>query len=323
MPIETADMDDQSLFQAAIADEAPAAPDTSIPDVPQDQTEAPPPGERRRDASGRFAPATPEIPPGVTGQPGAPAPAPSPDGAETVPSWRLREEREAREAYASRLAERDNQLSQALNYLRLLQQQQQAAPAPQAPDPILDPAGYSQFNQSALQTVEQRFANQLRTIQLENNLQLTRMQVGEEIFDDAYAAFMDAGGTDQGFARSIVNSSNPGAAMVNWYRQATTLQRIGNDPEAYLRSHEEALLNDTSFLQRAVERARAIAANPAVRGQAPGRAASSTPSNVVVLPPSLQNIRGGTTAEAGAPGGEHDPMSDAALFNQALRPAGK
>jgi hypothetical protein len=311
----TDDLDDRALFDAAIAPDPAPEPEPSQDASSTPADPASPPGPRR-DELGRFAstavtpPETIEAAPDPALAEGAGA---APAEGDLVPSWRLREEREAREAYASRLAERDRQLTDALNYLR--QMQAQAAPPPQPVDPIGDLPGFHQSLAGQLEQLRNELSGQIRTQQLESNLQLTRLQAGPELFDNAYRAFVETASGDQGFARAIVASPNPGAALVNWYRQALTLNQIGPDPESWFAERKQALLQDPEFLQQAVEAARNYQPGAArASGQMrPGGAAAG--NNVTVLPPSLMRMRGSSTSEATAanPGGD-DPLSDNSLF---------
>jgi hypothetical protein len=296
-----ADLDDASLFAAATAPEAapeePAAPAGD--------------GAQPRDELGRFA-SPPVVTPPQTSEDSPPAEAPPgepPAREEFVPSWRLREEREAREAYASRLAERDRQLTEALNFIR----QNQAPVQPPAPiDPLVDPAAFHRYQADTVAGIRADFQSQLRTLQLENNLQLTRMQ-DADLFDDAYRAFVETASGDQQFARAIVGAPNPGGAMVNWYRNAVVLNAVGNDPVAWFNGKRAELLQDPEFLREAVEAARNW--RPPAAAAAPSSGNMRGAANVVQLPPSLMRMRGGSSSEATAanPGGD-DPLSDQSLF---------
>lgn len=314
-------LDDRALFDAAVAPEPAPEEQTAEPSSPATEpTEHSPPtprSDRQRDELGRFVSAGEQA---AADEPPAGEAAPAPVGNEEfVPSWRLREEREAREAYAARLAERERQLTETLNYLR--QQQAAAQPAPAPIDPVVDPAAFHRAQADSVAAIRNDFQTQLRTIQLENNLQLTRMQVGDELFDNAYRAFVEVGQNDQAFARAIVGAANPGATMVRWYTQASALNTVGPDPEAWFAQRKAELLQDPEFLQQAVEAARNY--QPPARAPAgrPSTNMSQRPSsNVTVLPPSLMRMRGSTSSEATAasPGGD-DPLSDNSLFAFATR----
>ena len=301
---------DSELFSSATAPEPKEAPPPPHPD------------DAGRDIHGRFRPQgeQPPKPPGeppAPPPPGQPTPQPSPgtpppaasvppvaDDA-NVPSWRLREEREQREALARQLQERDFALRQMQQ--RMDEFEKQRSPGQEMPDPLVDPQGY----RTAL---ENKFTNDLRTVQLENNLQLNRLQHGP-VFDEAYQAFMQAAQGDTGFARLIVNSPNPGGAMVNWYKRAVTLARVGDDPEAFINAEIERRLSDPQFLGTALERARAVAS-----GQSPTNGATPPrPNNITQIPPSLARIPSGAPTEV-ATGADGMP-SDQELFKSSLPPS--
>ena len=293
--------------------------------APEPKPEAPPPHPEveGRDIHGRFRKAE-EQTPTPPGEPPAPPPQPTPQPGQppapgvppqqpqqedaNVPSWRLREEREQRETLARQLQERDHLLRQMQQ--RMEQYERPQAPA-ELPDPLIDPQGYRQ-------ALEGKFTSDLRTVQLENNLQLNRLQHGE-VFDHAYQAFMQAAQGDPGFARLIVNSPNPGSAMVNWYRRAVTLAKVGDDPDKYVEQEIARRLADPQFLSRAVEAARSYASGqplPAGNGAAPPRQ-----NNVTQIPPSLSRVPSGSPTEY-SPGAGGMP-SDEELFSESLPPVRK
>ena len=320
----TVDFDDKSLFQSALQDTPPApsspdpAPTEALPASPAPSPQAAPPppaGDRPRDDRGRFTPVQPDAAAAPQPPPGQTSPAPGPDEG-TVPSWRLREEREQREAYASQLAERDRQLREVVAYVQQMQRQSQ--PQPQAPDPLLNPAEWNAYQGNAMQQLHQNVMHQLRTNQLESNLQLTRMERGPEHFDAAYNAFMRSAEGDVAFARSIVNSPNPGAAMCDWYNRAMALETYGADPEAYFTRRVEQLLQDKSFLAKAIDAARNMTSQMGAQGVG---GVGRVPSNVTVIPPSLSTMRSGSTPESGVTNAAgEDLMSDQMLFQAALAP---
>lgn len=311
---ETADVgvSDSELFSNAVA-----------PSPQPDETPPPHPNDEARDVRGRFrpqqaAPTEPAVaPPPVVSPPvaaTAPGMAPASPGAvppppddANVPSWRLREEREQREALTRQLQDRDAALRDMQRRMEQFERQQAPNAQNEIPDPLIDPKGYRS-------AIEGQFASKLQTIQLENNLQLTRLQHGE-VFDSAYQAFMQAAQGDPGFARLIVNSPNPGSSMVNWYRRAVTLSRVGDDPDKFIEAEISRRLSDPAFLSRAVEAARAHASGqPPQPGAAPGR-----PNNVTQIPPSLSRVPSGSPTDV-VMGGMPD---DETLFRESLPPPRK
>jgi len=301
---------DSELFSSATAPE------------PKPETPPPHPTEEGRDVHGRFRPQdqapkppgepppppppgqpTPQPPPGT---PAPPASIPPQDDA-NVPSWRLREVTEARERLARQVEERDHQLRQMQQRMDAWERQQAPQGQQELPDPLIDPQGYRQ-------ALEGKFTSDLKTVQLENNLQLNRLQHGP-VFDEAYQAFMQAAQGDGGFARLIVNSPNPGGAMVNWYKRAVTLARVGDDPEAFINTEIERRLSDPQFLGQALERARAVASGqPLTNGATPPR-----PNNITQIPPSLSRVPSGSPTEI-ATGADGMP-SDNELFKSSLPPS--
>jgi len=298
---------DSELFSSATAPEPKEAP-------------PPHPTEEGRDVHGRFRPQgdqapkppgeppsppppgqpTPQPPPG---SPTPPASVPPQDDA-NVPSWRLREEREQRERLAQQLQERDFTLRQMQQRMDEFERQRSPQGQQELPDPLVDPNGYRA-------AIEGQFNQKLQTMQLESNLQLNRLQHGQ-IFDEAYQAFMQAAAGDGGFARLIVNSPNPGGSMVNWYKRAVTLARVGDDPEAFINTEIERRLSDPQFLGQALERAKAVASGqPMTNGATPPRA-----NNVVQVPPSLSRVPSGSPTEF-ATGADGMP-SDNELFRSSL-----
>jgi hypothetical protein len=319
---ETVDIEvtSEELFRQAVADK---------PVKPPEETPPPHPDDENRDIHGRYrrtaeeqAPKPPgEPPPTPTPQPPTPTPTPVPPGTPTpqpppgtppppqaedanVPAWRLRELRERRDAAEHRAQQSEMLLRQMQDRLQQYERPQQPQ---ELPDPLIDPQGY----RSAM---ENKFQSDLRTIQLENNLQLNRLQHGET-FDHAYQAFMQAAQGDPGFARLIVNSPNPGAAMVNWYRRATVLSQVGDDPQKYVEQEIMRRLSDPQFLGRVVEAARNYAS-----GQQQQPVVSGRPNNVTQIPPSLARVPSGSPTEVMQPGGSFDNED---LFRKSLPPQRK
>jgi len=301
---------DSELFSNATAPE------------PKPETPPPHPADESRDIHGRFrpqgdqAPKPPSEPPAPP-PPGQPAPQPPPgtpppsalvppqDDA-NVPSWRLREVNEQRERLARQIEERDLQLRHMQQ--RMDQFEKQQSPGEELPDPLIDPQGYRR-------ALENKFTSELKTLQLESNLQLTRATTGP-MFDEAYQAFMQAAQGDPGFARLIVNSPNPGGAMVNWYRRAVTLAKVGDDPEKYVEAEIERRFADPQFVSSLLERARAIASGQQLAPQGNG-AAPPRQNNVVQIPPSLSRVPSGSPTDN--PTGAYH-LDDETLFRESLPP---
>jgi hypothetical protein len=246
---------------------------------------------RQRDEKGRFAPKQEEEPVAEA----APEPVavqPEPEKVDhRIPLTELLNEREKRQAEQRRA----EQLMRELETLR--QQLQPQRQAPQAPDQFQDPEGYNAYWEHRLQEQQTHFQQAMRGVQAENSLARAHDKHGE-VFEKAYQAVMDrASQGDRSIAQQMVNSPNPGESIVAWYKRESTLQMVGDDPEAFLNKKLEEKLNDPEFLAKAIERARGVA---------------STQPTQVKLPPSLNKVAAASRADDGA------TLSDAGLYHHAI-----
>lgn len=89
------------------------------------------------------------------------------------------------------------------------------------PDPIQDPQGYARF---LLDHTEQQLIND--RVNLSEDI--ARQTHGDKAVDEALNAAHQVG-----VAPRFQNHRNPFGALMQWYRQAKTLQEIGPDPDAY------------------------------------------------------------------------------------------
>jgi hypothetical protein len=210
-----------------------------------------------------------------------------------IPSWRLKEEADARRAAES---ERDKFKSD----LSAMQQRMAALEKPQQQkqeviDPLLDPEGFRKSMQDS-------FNSELQKITLNNNLAIAHVRHGDT-FEKAYSALLSEGerGNRQ-LVNQLVTSQNPGEAIVRWHKNQETLREVGNDPATYKSKVLEDALKDPAFLTKALEAARASAG----QSQAPG---------AVQLPPSLSRVTGSSnnTDPADADG------SEKAVFDYAFK----
>jgi hypothetical protein len=285
--------EDRALFEAALSDEPPATEAVAVEPAPED-----PPAEQEgqpRDEHGRFAPKAiePEAP--------APAPAlsqPEPQPDHRIPLTELLNEREKRQKFERELEEtrRQNEALQAQWQQFQAQQRQQQQPKPEVPDIFENPQGYQSH-------IEQTFNQRMREQELNFSLRLAHVQYKKD-FEEAYAALNQRGQMgDNSAVRAIVDSPDPGEALMRWHRQQKLYEATGGDLEGYLTKRQEELLKDPAFLAKAVEAVRAQQGN-GQNGQRPA----------VQLPPSLSRIPSAAASVEEAGG-----MSDAALFAQALR----
>jgi hypothetical protein len=193
-----------------------------------------------------------------------------PEEAGQIPSWRLKEEADARRAAES---ERDKFKSD----LSAMQQRMAALEKPQQQkqeviDPLLDPEGFRKSMQDA-------FSGEMQKVILNNNLAIAHVRHGET-FEKAYSALLAEGQAgNRQLVNQLVTSQNPGEAIVRWHKNQETLREVGDNPANYKNKVLEDALKDPAFLTKALEAARASAG----QSQAPG---------AVQLPPSLSRVTG-------------------------------
>lgn len=194
------------------------------------------------------------------------------DDAGQIPSWRLREESEARRAAEQRanaVEARMAQLQARLDALDKPKEQKQ-----EDIDPLLDPQGFSQ-------RLQEGFTAKLREIELNNNLAIAHVRHGDK-FEKAYEALLSEGAKgNRQLVNSLVSRPNPGEAIVKWFSDQETLREVGGDPAAYKQKLLEEALSDPEFLAKATEAARQVALGG--KSQAKPR---------VEIPPSLSRATG-------------------------------
>ena len=279
---------DQEIFDAALQDGEVLTPDEG------DGIPTPEEGNNQlRDETGKFAAASDE---GV-----------KPEAVETeatddvntdddkadhgqIPSWRLREvtqERNAAREETTKLRDQLAQMQQQLNSM----QRQQPKPEPKAeeiPDIYSDPEGYTNYLNS-------NFEKRLTEQRAEMSLQMAHIRHGES-FEKAYEAARQA---DPQTLANIRNSADPGEALVRWHKQNSLFEQTGGDLDSYIAKQLEAKMNDPAFQAQVIEKARA-------NSQGSG-------GTQINLPPTVSKMTGSTRGSAS--GG----MSSGELFESALR----
>lgn len=288
---------DKSLLQGALTDTAPAgdtADQAQQPEVKEDAT------GRLHGEGGKFVAKEAEKPAATTtdtyGQKVQPAAEAKPVEQKTedgqIPSWRHREEAEARRA-AER--ERDDIRRESADLRRQLDEFRRSQQKPaEIPDPLENPDGYRQH-------FEQTFDQKLRNQEANFSFRLAHRE-HKETFEKAYSDMVNrAERGDPSIVRSVMGSSDPGEALVRWYRREQTLTEVGDDPSAYKARVLEEAMKDPAFQSRVIE---------AVKG-ANG---ANRPAQVTQLPPSLARASGSAVNDAS----DYDD-SDAGLLKSALR----
>lgn len=261
MAVENQGLQDQELFNAAMAPEPVQEPELQQP-----------------------APAEPVAP--QVAQPEPPKAPAEPEA--VIPSWRLREEADAR-----RLAEdRARLLEERLNQLETQARQSQKTP---------------NFYENPDEATQRMIAQSLQPMAEATQRQLMYMGKmlantvhGAEKVDAAEKAFLQAiqsRSLDPAEYEQVVGSPNRYDSVVQWHQRHSVLSSVGTDPNAWFEKQLGERLKDPTFQAKLLE---------AVRGNAGGAAPSS-----VQLPPSLSRS---TAAASNNGAAELDALSDKSLF---------
>ena len=291
-----AEMDDKELFSSAMTDEP--TPETT--EQPVAQPEATPQQDGRpRDEHGRFARTEPEPQPEPQ-QPTAQQPDQARDEAQ-IPSWRLREMREEKDAAVQRYLETQRQLEM------LQRKMPKPEPTPR-PDLYENPDGFighhlQEYVDPRIQQLEQRIAAQDERYRLQNEEVSRERAIEKYGRENVQAAVkwlgqsMQADPDAERFYKTSIynpNAVDPFKTLMTTYQQ----YQINSDPDGWA-------------LRRAAE-LNAQNGQPQQQSRPqPGQPQGS----VTRLPPSLRNT---PSARSGNDDDSSD-TSDAAMFRHAMR----
>jgi len=280
-------MDDKELMQSAMSDEP-------IAEAPQAQPEPEQSGQPR-DEHGRFAPkVAAEEPAPVAEQPKAET-----EREQGIPSWRLKEEAEARrqaeaerEEYKRRAWQHEQEMAQMRAQLERLTSPKQ--------EPI-DP--YSDLNGAIRQSIDP-FESRFQSFETKMMMRASRAEAvvdyGKDAVKDMEAAIereMQSRNPEmQTLSLRMRASDHPIGEAMKWYQNHKLVQETGGDINAF----KAKLLDDPEFLGKALEAAQAKA-----RG-------NQTTTNKIQLPPSLNKATSSLSNEA-----VDNDMSDAGLYRYA------
>jgi hypothetical protein len=222
----------------------------------------------------------------------APAPAPQPAAAEpaeaAIPSWRLREEADARRAAEDRVRAYEEKLKEYDAHLKRQQPQK-------VPDWFENPDAAMQ---EALVRWMGPIVQDQRRQSIHNSRMIAGLVHGRESVDAAEAAFLEAHRSqtlDPMDYERVVQSPNRYDAVVDWHRRNTVVSTVGNDPNAWFVKKLDEHLGDPRFQAALMER---------IRGSAATRPGTTR------LPPSLS----GKTSAMGNSGEPVGDLSDASLY---------
>ena len=279
------DTNDKELFDSALTDEPVETVEAEAPEQAQ-QVEG-----QTRDEQGRFA---------ARQEPEAAA-TPEPQGKDEahVPSWRLREEREAREAADRRFNEAQAQWQRQFQELQSRLPKQEPKPAP---DVFENP---NEFLQHGVQQAIDPLRSEINGIREQFSRMYAVDKFGEEKVSAAYSALdqaAKAGDPDAVAVCTRVRSSmTPFQDIMKWHDRQTVISQVGSDPNAWFDKELERRMADPQFASAQLQKIQA-----GVRQQPSG--------NTIKLPPSIGKVPSSQSASDDA-----GDMSDGSLFAHALR----
>ena len=276
---------DQEIFDQAVSQEPIETPVETPVEAPVEEARS----ERVRDEKGRFVAAEQQPEPTVETAPvEAEKPAIRDEDGARVPSWRLAEEADRRRSAEQALQELRNEMTNMRMQWMQMQQPQQPQAQQEPPDIFADP---NAFVQNLTQTFEQR----MKAFQLEQSLRFAHLAHGDK-FKNAYDDFTDYVGKtrDQAAYQRVMASSDPGEAMVQWWKDQQLQKELGgSDLQTFLQKQREEWLKDPSVQKQVIEAFKATQS-------------ASQPSNLTNLPPSLSKATAARSAhdEGGSSGAD-------------------
>jgi len=258
---------DDELFKQSVI-QTPADPAAAATPPPEPQADGAPP------------PSDPPV-----------APQPTPEATEaTIPSWRLREEADARRAAEDRARALESRLAEVSKHIQQNTKQPDFFDNPDAATQnliarTLEP--YIQGNEARMMYYGRMIAQAVH---------------GGDAVNEAEKAFMEAHDSktlDPVDYERVVQSPNRYDAAVQWHKTRSILNSVGNDPTAWFNRQLEEKMSDPKFQALMLERVQ--------------KGAASRPSETK-LPPSLSR----STAVASSAMGPMGDLSDKSLFDYAM-----
>jgi hypothetical protein len=279
------DIEDKELFDSATNDEPIEV--TAEEPVAEPVNDGP-----ARDEQGRFAPKEPE--PVAEAQP-------EPQGKEEafVPSWRLREMREEREAVERRFQETQQHWQRQIAELQAKLPKQEPTPAP---DVFENP---NEFLQHGVKQAVDPIKSEIGQLREFYSRREAVREHGQEKVEAAYKAVADGMQSRDPETMAVyqraMSSMDPFGEIVSWHQQKAVYSTIGNDPNAWFEKELEKRLADPQFAASQMQRIQSGVRTPSAPNQ-------------IKLPPSIGKVPSSHTASD-----DVGDMSDGSLFAQAIR----
>lgn len=280
------EIEDKELFDAATTDEP-------IEQVTADETVAAQPVDdgQPRDDHGRFAPKEPE-----------PVAQAEPQGKEEghVPSWRLRELREEREAAINRAQQLEANYQRQIEELKARLPKEEPKPAP---DVFEDP---NRFLEHGVRQHVDPIRSEITQLREEYSKKWAEKEHGPEKVKAAYdwvAQGMQSRDPEVAAVyQRAMQSMDPYGEILKAHQQREVYTKIGNDPNAWFERELEKRMADPQFASAQLQKIQSgVRASP----QAP---------NQIKLPPSIGRVPSSHSASD-----DVGDLSDSSLFAHAMR----
>jgi hypothetical protein len=281
------DIEDKELFDSALNDEPIEQVAADEPVIEQPVNDGQP-----RDDQGRFA---------SKAEPEPVAAEPQGKDEAYVPSWRLREMREEREAVERRFQETQTQWQRQIAELQARLPKDEPKPAP---DVFEDP---NKFLEYGVRQHVDPIRSEITQLREEYSKKWAEKEHGPEKVKAAYdwvAQGMQSRDPEVAAVyQRAMQSMDPYGEILKAHQQKAVYSQIGNDPNAWFEKELEKRLADPQFASQQLQRIQS-----GVR--APG---TQTP-NQIKLPPSIGKVPSSHSASD-----DVGDMSDAGLFAHAMR----
>jgi hypothetical protein len=279
------DIEDKELFDSALNDEPIEQVTADEPVAEQPVVDGQP-----RDDQGRFASKAEPEPVEPQGKDEA-----------YVPSWRLREMREEREAVERRFQETQTQWQRQIAELQARLPKEEPKPAP---DMFENP---NEFLQHGVRQAVDPIRSEITQLREEYSKKWAEKEHGPEKVKAAYDWVAQGMQTRDPEVAAVyqraMQSMDPYGEILKAHQQKAVYSQIGNDPNAWFEKELEKRLADPQFASAQLQRI-----------QSGVRAPGAQSHNQIKLPPSIGKVPSSHSASDDA-----GDMSDGSLFAHAMR----
>ncbi len=279
------DIEDKDIFDSALSDEPieQVAADEPVAEQPVVEGQV-------RDEQGRFAAKAEE--PAVTEPQGKDEP--------YIPSWRLREMREERDATERRYQESQSQWQRQMAELQARLPKEEPKPAP---DVFENPNGFLEHGvRQAVDPINSKVTSLVESFSKKWAIK----EHGQEKVDAAYKwvaeGMQNRNPEVMAIYQRAMASDDPYEHIVGGHQKQAVFSQIGNDPNAWFEKELEKRMADPQFAASQMQRIQSgVRSNPQA-------------TNQIKLPPSIGKVPSSHSASD-----DVGDMSDAGLFAHAMR----